>query len=49
LEGVKQVESGLKGFREINTVLYDPSLISPDKMINALKTAGTFQGVAPYK
>ena len=46
LEGVKKVESGFKGFREINTVRFDPSLISPDKLINALKRAGTFEGVA---
>ena len=24
---------------------YDPNLIGPDKMISALKAAGTFQGV----
>ena len=49
LEGVKKVESGFKGFREINTVFYDPALIGPEKMIAALKAAGTFLGVVQEK
>jgi hypothetical protein len=49
LEGVKKVESGFKGFREINTVYYDPTLIGPEKMIAALKATGTFRGVVQEK
>lgn len=44
--GVENVENGFKGSREINTVLYDPTLVSPDEMIRALERVGTFQGVA---
>jgi hypothetical protein len=40
------VTSGFKGFREINTVIYDPQMIAPDQMISALQEAGTYIGVA---
>jgi hypothetical protein len=40
------VSSGFQGFREINTVRYDPNLISPEQMIAELKKAGTYIGVA---
>ncbi len=46
LPGVLEVTSGFSGAREINTVAYDPAVISPDRMIEALKRAGTFLGVA---
>jgi copper chaperone CopZ len=46
LPGVKKVTSGFRSFREINTVTYDPEVIAPEKMIDALKKADTFIGVA---
>ena len=46
LPGIHKVTSGFQGFREINTVNYDPRVISPDQMISALKSAGTYIGVA---
>jgi hypothetical protein len=46
LEGVKEVRNGFRGFREINTVLYDPSAITPDEMVAALKVSGTYLGIA---
>ena len=44
LDGVKKVTSGFKGFREINTVTYDPIIINEEEMIAALKAAGTYRG-----
>jgi hypothetical protein len=41
LNGVKTVTSGFQGFREINTVVYDPHTITPAAMVAALKRAGT--------
>jgi hypothetical protein len=38
------VQSGFRGHREINTVTYDPRLISPDEMVKTLKSAGTYLG-----
>jgi hypothetical protein len=46
LEGVKNVRNGFRGFREINTVIYDSSVIAPDEMVSALKAAGTYRGTA---
>ena len=46
LPGIKKVTRGFHDFREINTVDYDPDVISTDEMISALKKAGTFRGVA---
>ena len=43
---MKKVRNGFRGFREINTVTYDPSVITPDEMVSALKAAGTYRGVA---
>jgi hypothetical protein len=40
------VTSGFRGFREINTVIYDPNVIGPAQMVTALKKAGTFMGIA---
>jgi hypothetical protein len=40
------VTSGFRGFREINSVTYDPRLVSPKTMISALKSAGTYLGQA---
>jgi copper chaperone CopZ len=45
LEGVKSVSSGFSGFREINTVVYDPDVITRDEMVSALKKAGTYRGM----
>lgn len=46
LAGVKEVRRGFHLGREINTVTYDPAVITPEAMIAALKKAGTYQGVA---
>jgi hypothetical protein len=46
LNGVKEVRKGFRGFREINTVIYDPRFITPDEMISALKAARTYGGIA---
>jgi hypothetical protein len=46
LKGVKKVSNGFRGFREINTVLYDPHVITPDDMVSALKAVGTYIGIA---
>jgi hypothetical protein len=46
LKGVIKVTSGFQGFREINTVTYDPRLISTQAMVAALKSAGTYLGQA---
>jgi hypothetical protein len=46
LEGVKKVRNGFRGFREINTVTYDPNTITTDEMVSALKAAGTYRGTA---
>lgn len=40
------VTIGWRGFREIDTVLYDPDLISVEQMTEILKRAGTFRGIA---
>ena len=45
LPGIKKVTRGWHNFREINTVDYDPDVISLEAMIDALKKAGTFRGV----
>jgi len=46
LNGVKEVRKGFRGFREINTVVYDPRAITPDQMASALKGARTYRGIA---
>lgn len=46
LPGVLNVSRGFRGLREINTVTYDPDLISPERMIFLLKQAGTYIGVS---
>jgi hypothetical protein len=38
------VENGFLGSKEINTVFYDPALITIDEMEEALKQAGTYRG-----
>ena len=46
LPGVNKVTSGWQKSREINTVDYDPAVVTVDEMIAALKKAGTYNGVA---
>jgi hypothetical protein len=38
------VENGFRDSKEINTVFYDPALITIKEMEKALKDAGTYQG-----
>ena len=45
LDGVKSVTSGFSGFREINTVTFDPAVITRDQMVTALKKVGTYTGI----
>ena len=47
LPGVKKVTKGWSGPEEINTVTYDPSRITVDRMVEALKEAGTYRGTQP--
>ncbi|MBI5076342.1 MAG: hypothetical protein HZB62_14415 [Nitrospirae bacterium] len=42
LKGVKRVEKGFRHFKEINTVYYDPAVITIEEMEAALKKAGTY-------
>jgi copper chaperone CopZ len=44
LEGIVEVRKGFHGFREINTVTYDPSVVTEAEMEAALKSAGTYLG-----
>ena len=46
LKGVNHVTMGFKGFKEINTVFYDPKKITIEDMVNALKAADTYHGLA---
>jgi len=46
LNGVKKVTSGWRGLREINTVTYDPDIITIDQMVESLKKTGTYRGTA---
>jgi hypothetical protein len=41
---VKKIEKGFRNSKEINTVYYDPSVITIEEMENALKKVGTFLG-----
>jgi hypothetical protein len=45
LNGVVSVSRGFSGFREINTVTYDPNIIDREQMVTALKRAGTYRGI----
>ena len=46
LHGVKKVEKGFRGAREINTVTFDPAEITVAMMVEALTRAGTYRGTA---
>ncbi len=39
---MKKVERGFKGSREINTVYYDPVLVTVQEMEAVLRRAGTY-------
>ena len=41
---MKRVEKGFRHFKEINTVYYDPAVITIEEMETALKKAGTYLG-----
>jgi len=41
---VKKVEKGFRNSKEINTVYYDPNVITIEEMEMALKKAGTYLG-----
>jgi hypothetical protein len=43
---VKRVEKGFRYFKEINTVYFDPAVITVEEMEAALKKAGTYLGRA---
>jgi copper chaperone CopZ len=44
LKGIRKVDKGFRRFREINTVYYDPNVITIEEMEKALKSAGTYRG-----
>jgi hypothetical protein len=44
LKGVKRVEKGFHNLKEINTVYYDPTVITIEEMEAALKKVGTYRG-----
>jgi hypothetical protein len=46
LHGVKKVGKGFRGRREINTVIFDPGVVTVEKMVEALTRAGTYRGTA---
>jgi hypothetical protein len=41
---VKKVEKGFRDSKEINTVYYNPKVITMEEMEMALKKAGTYLG-----
>ncbi len=43
---MKKVAKGFHGGREVNTVTFDPTEIKVEKMVEALKRAGTYRGTA---
>jgi hypothetical protein len=46
LKGVREVTRGFHHFREVNRVTYDGNRIDLETMIDALKRAGTYVGIA---
>lgn len=44
LDGIKRIEKGFLNAKEINTVYYESSKITIEKMVDALKKAGTYLG-----
>jgi len=45
MKGILKIERGFRNFREINTVYYDPKLITIEEMEKALKSAGTYREI----
>ena len=49
LNGIKKVDKGIQRsklwFKEINTVVYDPEVITIEEMKSALEKAGTYKGI----
>ncbi len=43
MPGVIRIEKGFRSFREIDTVYYDSTVITVEKMENTLKQAGTYR------
>ena len=43
MNGILKIERGFRNFREINTVYYDPKVITVEEMEKALKSAGTYK------
>ena len=43
---MKKVAKGFRGGREVNTVTFDPTEITVEKLVEALKQAGTYRGTA---
>ena len=46
LDGIRTVKKGFHGFKEINTVYFDPAVITIEEMEVALKKANTYLGTA---
>ena len=46
LDGIQKVENGFRGFKEINTVYYEPAIITIEEMEMSLKKAETYLGTA---
>jgi hypothetical protein len=46
LPGVIKVTNGFRKFRETNTVIFDPRIVTMDEMVSVLKAAGTYAGTA---
>lgn len=46
LKGIKRIDKGFHNLKEINTVYYEASIISIEKMVEALKKTGTYLGIA---
>jgi hypothetical protein len=46
--GIEEVLSGWRGFRETNTVLYDPDLITVEEMVAILENVKTYRGTADH-
>ena len=42
LKGVKKVEKGFRYLKEVNTVYYDPEIITIEEMELVLKKTGTY-------
>jgi len=43
MKGILKIDRGFRHFREINTVYYDPNVITVEEMEKALKSVGTYK------